>query len=121
MKLSRDSLNRITGEESEGKVIEIMPILYDASGTPMMLPAATWEVPSWTLGYHDNHVLRMPCTLWTPYHWPIPGTNSNASTELGFMVRVMERWPDVAPGAGPTIDMDAAMAIMGAIRRAAGK
>lgn len=101
--------------KSEGKLIEVMPIIEDPYGQPFMLPPAVWEVENWLVGYKDEHTVGMPITFYHPEKLQIPGSNGSAPCRLSFMTRMMERSPDSMPGSR-TIDLPAAMMIAQTIR-----
>lgn len=100
---------------STGKLLEIIPVIEDPSGQPMMLPPAVWPVDGWVLGYTDaQHIVGTPWTCWFPGKAEIPGSRSAYGHRLSFVVRVME--DGEAPPRMGTIDKAAAMEICEAIR-----
>lgn len=102
--------------KSEGKLIEIIPYLTDAGGTPWMLPPVIWEVDNWLVGFADDHPMHMPFTVYLTERIRLPGSNLMRTHDLSFLVRLMERSPDSAPISGSQIDIDAARAIIEAIK-----
>jgi hypothetical protein len=103
---------------SEGKLLEIIPIITDTWGQPMMLPPVVYNVDNWLMGYVDEHVVAMPYTVWFNEKVTLPGTGAN-SAQLSFLVRVMERSPDALTNAtGVQVDMEAVAAIVNAIKTA---
>jgi len=76
---------------SEGKILEIMPVIFTPIGEPLMLPPITYKVPNWFLGFRDNHYIGLPINLGngsTRMH--IPGTVSNESHRMEVWARILE-------------------------------
>jgi len=99
---------------STGKLLEVIPIIEDRSGSPMMLPPALWPVEGWVLGFTDpRFITGTPWTLCFPGKAEIPG-NSAWGHRLWFIVRVLE--DGEAPPRMGVIDKEAAMEICEAVR-----
>lgn len=75
---------------SEGKYLEVTPLLVDEVGQPRMLPPVIWPVENWMLGYANDHALAGPWVNYVPYRVQIPGSSANRYTQLEFLVRVLE-------------------------------
>lgn len=78
---------------SEGKLLQILPFLDTASGTPFMLPPTIYQVPNWLLGFNDDHPIGRPQTLHIPSIVAINGSNSNNPAMLSFMATILEDSP----------------------------
>jgi hypothetical protein len=101
---------------SEGKLLEICPIIVSASGQPFMLPPVTYKVDNWLLGYSDEHVAAMPYGLYGNERMTIPGSSASNSSMLQFLARVLEDHPASEPAMGARIDADAVREIVAAIK-----
>jgi hypothetical protein len=101
---------------SEGKLLEICPIIVSASGQPFMLPPVTYKVDNWLLGYRDEHVASMPYTLYGSERMSIPGSSSAGPSMLQFLARVLEDHPASEPAMSARINADAVREIVAAIR-----
>lgn len=99
---------------SEGKMLEVIPIIEDANGSPMMLPPAIWPVDNWLLGFEDHHMINTPMSFWQNVKTVIPGSSPNAPVRLTFLVRVLEAGEQ--PRAVGTIDADAVRELIQAVR-----
>jgi hypothetical protein len=88
---------------SEGKILEVTPILYMPDGTLLSLPPTTYLCPNWLLGYQDFHVQGYPFVLHLNERTWIPGTNSAYGPMLGFTARIYENSPGMALGGIPEI------------------
>lgn len=93
--------------QSEGKVLEITPLLYMMDGTMMALPPVQYHVPNWLLGFEDYHPQGMPYQMiFNGIRESIPGSNSRYNTQLGFMARILENQPGMVLDTIPTIPED---------------
>jgi hypothetical protein len=101
---------------SEGKLIEVVPVITDAGGSSMMLPPVIWEVDNWLVGFKDEHWVGMPNTFYPQWKIQLPGSNPSMSHSLSFLVRLLENSPDSTPHAGSRIDIEAAREIVDALR-----
>jgi hypothetical protein len=100
--------------KSEGKLLEVIPIVTDATGQPMMLPPLIWQVPNFVLGYEDWHPISMPVSFYMNDRLHIPGSNASQTHTLTFLVRMME---DSAIGAMVAhVDTEAVAALIQAVR-----
>ena len=119
MKLDPSKRNEPGGPlVSEGKTLEIFPIITDAWGQPYALPPVIWKCPNWLLGFRDNHTVSFPITFHPNDRIYIPGTIASESVQLSFMVRLMEDSPDSAPVSGSVIDAETVSALVDAFRKA---
>lgn len=76
---------------SEGKILEVIPVILDQIGQPMMLPPALWRVEGWVLGFTEPRAITgTPWTLHMPMRSAIPGSSSQHPHQLSFIVRVLE-------------------------------
>lgn len=91
---------------SEGKILEITPLLYMGDGTLTALPPTAYVCPNWLLGFEDYQTQGYPYNLSPQYRDAIPGSNSRWNVQLGFMVRVYENNPGMVPNTLPTIPED---------------
>lgn len=106
---------------SEGKIFEVIPVIVDAAGQPMMLPPALWRVENWVLGYQDTHGFSSPVNFFVPMYTEIPGSRVDGrSHKFYFLVRILE--DGETPGGVPlgAIDVDAVRELMQALRGAPG-
>lgn len=118
--LDRDENDGLYGRiRSEGKKIEVIPIITDAAGQPMMLPPAVWDVESWILGMNKDYVQAGPYQFYMHEAVNLPGSQSNATHRLQFLVRILEG------GANPTgvsiIDATAVALLIDAVKAANAK
>lgn len=86
--------------KSEGKILEVTPLLYAPDGILTALPPIWYLCPNWLLGYMDHHVQQFPYTMHDTYRQSIPGTNTSAAVQIGFMSRILEHSPDMVPVTG---------------------
>lgn len=102
--------------KSEGKCIEVIPVIEDAGGQPMMLPPAIWHVENWVLGFIDEHPLSMPMQFFSNQKTTLPGSNSANSHRITFLVRILEdgEMPNGVPVGH--IDAEAVKALIQAVR-----
>lgn len=100
---------------SEGKLLEIIPIISDDNGVPYMLPPVIWHVPNWLAGYQDSHPIPTPTTMWMGHVLDIPGSNSARNHRLTFQVRILEDSPSSGIQAA-TVDASAVNALVEAIK-----
>jgi len=82
---------------SEGKLLEVMPIIYTADGSMMTLPPVVWTVPNWLLGMSEEYISGNPNPLWFNQRLELTGSNTAWNHQLSFFVRVMEYSPDSTP------------------------
>jgi hypothetical protein len=101
---------------SEGKLLEVMPIITDAAGQPMMLPPIVYRVPNWFIGYKDDHTISMPYQIYLQERATIPGSVSSAPHQISFLVRIMEDDPSSTPQVVASVDTEAVVGLIEAIR-----
>lgn len=87
---------------SEGKTLEITPLLYSPDGTLMSLPPTIYRVPGWLLGFGSEHVVGYPHVIMYNERHVIP-SNPQRAPSLSFMIRIYENQPGVATGDVPEI------------------
>lgn len=104
--------------KSEGKLLQVIPLI-DTGGNQLMLPPVVYRVPNFLLGFKDWHTMT-PMAFYPQSWMQIPGTNSAIGNRLGFMVQIMEDSPDCGVTVA-TVDADAVMALLDAIRDATEK
>lgn len=75
---------------SEGKILEIMPILIDVFGQPFSLPPIHFELDNELLGYEKYHVLSAPMQFITHERIRIPGSMANRTTDVQIFMRLLE-------------------------------
>lgn len=116
MKLVTEGEPPVDQAKSEGKCLEVIPLIEDASGQPMMLPPAVWHVENWVLGFLDYHSLPSPMQFWHHVKTTIPGSNSANAHRLTFLVRILEdgQMPNGIPVGH--IDAEAVKALIEAMR-----
>lgn len=100
---------------SEGKLLEIIPIIMDPGGQPMMLPPVVYQVPNFMLGYMDHHACAWPYQFHMNERIYIPGSRSSSQHALSFQVRIMEDQPGSVPATVATVDAAAVKLLMDAI------
>jgi len=116
MKITKNESDDFYSMHSEGKLLEIIPVITDMSGQPFMLPPTVYHVPNELLGYMDeHHVVGMPYQMYMRERLNIPGSVSNRGSDLTFLIRVLEDSPSVEIKMGH-IDKEAVIAITDVIR-----
>lgn len=100
--------------KSEGKLLEIIPWLT-LNGQPFMLPPVVYRVENWLLGFRDEHYIGGPQTYQFPARLTISGSNARDTTDLSFILRVMEDG-DAPINAIATIDAESVRDIVSAIK-----
>jgi hypothetical protein len=104
--------------KSEGKCLEVIPVIEDASGQPMILPPVIWHVENWTLGFEDWHTLSSPVTIYPQFQVNIPGSNSTFGHRLSFLIRVLEDGKMPAGIPVGHVDAEAVNALIQAVKDA---
>lgn len=101
---------------SEGKLLEVTPVLLDVQGQPRILPPVIWPVDNYLLGYLDEHIVGQPFTHYGQNfsQVAIPGSMSNQVTRLSFIIRVLEA--GAVPTPGTVIDPESVREIVAAIK-----
>ena len=90
--------------QSEGKILEITPVLYMPDGTLTALPPVQYHVPNWLLGYEDYHSQNYPYNmLLNGMREQIPGTKNHWGVQLGMMARILEAHPGMVLDTIPTV------------------
>jgi hypothetical protein len=118
MQLEEEGVLEYGRIRSEGKILEVMPMLQHTGGQSYMLPPAYWHVENWMLGFQDWHVIASPIAIWQNQQSLIPGTSSAGGAQLSFMLRILED-SELPKGAQPgQIDAAAVKALLEAVRQA---
>lgn len=78
---------------SEGKLLEIMPVITDATGQPYILPPVVYRLPNELLGFREWHTLGSPLTYWGNQRTPINGSSASMPHDVSFYIRVLEDSP----------------------------
>jgi hypothetical protein len=98
-------MKRVNGKYvSEGKLIEVTPIITDAVGMPMALPPMVWPVENWVLNYTDEQVEHMPRQYMGTDRTFIAGSYPARECSVQFMFRVLEGGAAAFPA---TVDKEA--------------
>lgn len=116
MKLVPEGVLKYGRIKSEGKMLEVIPILEDASGQPYMLPPAVWHVENWVLGFENSHSLSTPMSFWPNQRSVIPGTSALSGVRFSFMVRILEDGEMPQGVVAGHIDAEAVKELLQAIR-----
>jgi hypothetical protein len=90
MKKVPDGELRYGNIKSEGKILEIIPVLVSSNGNMSMLPPAYWHVENWILGFDDEHYMACPAVYWGSETIWINGSNAARPMGLRYMARVVE-------------------------------
>lgn len=109
------NINGETTIESEGKLLEVIPIITDPNGMPSMLPPVVWHVANENLGFRNYHALNMPMSMMPMERVQIPGSSSYHSHTLSYYTRIMEASPSTGIAVA-TVDASAVQAIVDAIK-----
>lgn len=88
--------------KSEGKILEITPLLYMPDGTLQSLPPVHYECPGWLLGYVDEYIIGYPYQIVFNERHQIP-SDPRMAPYLSFNIRLFERWPNMVPTMAATI------------------
>lgn len=99
---------------SEGKLLEVIPLIETGDGSCFMLPPVIWPVSNELMGYRDDHVQGMPIQMWMQERAQIPGSVSSRWHRLGFIVRVMENSPTSMPQPGTMMSTEDVQRILDA-------
>lgn len=118
MKLKHDSKGTPAGVESEGKILEIIPVI-EIMGQPYVLPPVQYHVENWLLGFRDDHPTGTPATYYFHQKIYLMGSNSNAPNALTFMVRVLEDGSEGPADLRNSITTEAVNDIVNAFKAAA--
>lgn len=110
--------------ESWGKALEFIPILEDPGARTVMLPPAVWHLPNDMMGFLPDHVLGWPFTVLSHETLTIPGSNTNRTSRLRWIIRILEdhdpaRLSTVPVGhidAAAVVDMIEVLRVNGAIK-----
>lgn len=100
---------------SEGKLLEIIPVITDPYGQPFTLPPVVYHVPNELMGYYDDRPMAMPQQFFMGERISIQGSNAALNVRVTFLVRLLE----ASPSAGidvATVDIDAVKALIDAIK-----
>lgn len=106
MRLTDDSNAYDSLIRSEGKVLEITPLIYGPSGDVLSLPPVSWEIPGWLIQCNDDYIMGYPWQANLPGYLVLPSSQTAAACRLSFMVRIMERQPESTVQA-VTFDLEA--------------
>lgn len=114
MKLNEDKAG-VKSIESEGKLLEIIPLIFSPVGEPLTLPPVVYRVPNWLLGFREDHYVGKPIAMYFGERANIPGSNASYSHQLTFFVRILE----ASPSSGieiATVDEKAVVGLIQALR-----
>lgn len=92
---------------SEGKLLEITPLIHDAYGTPYSLPPVHYVIENWLVGATDEYPsIGFPRSFQTKPE-ALPGaTNSAMYCSVSFLIRVSEDSPDMQPYVPEATEVD---------------
>lgn len=105
--------------KSDGKTLELIPIITMPGGETFMLPPVRWDVPNELLGFMDSHPVGTPNMVeYMQNQTYIQGSNAAYGSRLSFIIRILEYSPGSEPHAAPAIDMNTVRALLKGIKAA---